>query len=279
MHTRIYRLTLAALVGLAVPAAATEYEASDYLPLAVGNSWTFHHEAFDEDEKWLPGGADPSTWPAYAAHLPKTPSFTITVERTEVIDGKTYYVLSDMPSGGWPPAPPHFLAGKKLRWQGAHLMERTDSGEQESLFRFDGPGAYTIPTTEGDNEVQSSVRPISDTYPVPEFYFHFHGYDGYGEWPGGEGEPWWAARYCRFLAGYGLGGCGEFIEVSDMGKEFFNEINALGATLVKKSRFVGGSGEDSDDSTVTVSYGDARRGRGGDTSLSSSSWGEIKESR
>ena len=87
MHTRINRLTLAALVGLAVPAAPTEYEASDYLPLAVGNSWTFHHVAYDEDEKWLPGGADPFTWPAYAAHLPKTPSFTITVERTEVIDG------------------------------------------------------------------------------------------------------------------------------------------------------------------------------------------------
>lgn len=276
MHTRIYRLTLAALVGLAVPAAAPEYEASDYLPLAVGNSWTFHHEAFDEDEKWLPGGADPSTWPAYAAHLPKTPSFTITVERTEVIDGKTYYVLSDMPSGGWPPAPPHFLAGKKLRWKGAHLMERTDSGEQESVFRFDGPGAYTIPTTEGDNEVQSSVRPISDTYPVPEFYFHFHGYDGYGEWPAGEGEPWTAGRYCWFLPGYGLGGCTEFIRASDYGV-FDNEINPLSATLVKKSRFVGGSSGEDSGSTVTVSYEDARRGR--TTATSSSSWGEIKQLR
>ena len=47
MHTRIYRLTLAALVGLAVPAAAPEYEASDYLPLAVGNSWTFQHMVHD----------------------------------------------------------------------------------------------------------------------------------------------------------------------------------------------------------------------------------------
>ena len=281
MHTRIYRLTLAALVGLAVPAAPTEYEASDYLPLAVGNSWTFQHGVHDYFEKRLPGVADPFTeWPAYAAHIPKTPSFTITVERTEVIDGKTYYVLSDMPSGGWPPAPPHFLAGKKLRWEGAHLMERTDSGEQESLFRFDGPGAYTIPTTEGDNEVVRMGGRTNDTYPVPRFVFWFYGYDGYGEWPGGEGEPWWAGRHCTFLAGYGLGGCTEFIEVSDYGKEFANEIDALSATLVKKKGgFVGGgSGEDSG-STVTVSYGDARRGRGGDTSLSSPSWGEVKQSR
>ena len=47
MHTRTYRLTLAALVGLVGPAAAPEYEASDYLPLAVGNSWTFPHEVYD----------------------------------------------------------------------------------------------------------------------------------------------------------------------------------------------------------------------------------------
>ena len=122
MRTCIYHLTLAALAAIAAlagPAAAPEYEASDYLPLAVGNSWTFHHSVFDFFEKRLPGVADPHTqWPAYAAHIPKTPSFTITVERTEVLDGKTYYVLSDMPSGGWPPAPPHFLAGKKLRWKG-----------------------------------------------------------------------------------------------------------------------------------------------------------------
>ena len=49
MHTRIYRLTLAALVGLAVPATASEYEASDYLPLAVGNSWTFDHDVYDRE--------------------------------------------------------------------------------------------------------------------------------------------------------------------------------------------------------------------------------------
>ena len=271
MHTRIYRLTLAALVGLAVPAAAPEYEASDYLPLAVGNSWTLGHGVYDYFETRIPGDAY-TDWPNY---WEKRGRFTITVERTEEIDGKTYYVLSDMPTTGWPPAPPYFLAGKKLRWKGARLMERTDSGEQ-SLFRFDGPGAYTIPTTEGDNEVQSSVRPISDTYPVPEFYFHSHGYDGYGEWPAGEGEPWTAGRYCWFLPGYGLGGCTEFIRASDYGV-FDNEINPLSATLVKKSRFVGGSSGEDSGSTVTVSYEDARRGR--TTATSSSSWGEIKQLR
>ena len=37
------RLILAALLSLSgvLPAAATDYQASDYLPLAVGNSWTY----------------------------------------------------------------------------------------------------------------------------------------------------------------------------------------------------------------------------------------------
>ena len=32
-------------------------------------------------------------------------------------------------------------------------MERTDTGEQ-SFFRFDGDGRYTIPLTHGDDEVK-----------------------------------------------------------------------------------------------------------------------------
>ena len=110
-------------------------------------------------------------------------------------------------------------------------MERTDTGEQ-SLFRFDGPDLYTIPTTEGDNEVIRSGGHTNDAYPVPRLYFHFHGYDGYGEWPAGEGEPWRAGRYVSFLAGYGLGRCQEFIDASDFGV-FANEITPLSATLVE----------------------------------------------
>ena len=273
MRTCIYHLTLAALASLAVPAAAPDYEPADYLPLAVGNSWTLGHGVYDLLEKWIPGPAD--QWPAYRERRGR---FTITVERTEVIDDKTYYVLSDIPSTGWPPPPPHFLAGKKLRWEGAHLMERTATGEQ-SLFRFDGDNPYTIPTTEGDNEVVRMGGRTNDTYPVPRFVFWFYGYDGYGEWPAGEGESWWAGRHCTFLAGYGLGGCKEFIEASDYGV-FANEINPLSATLVEPPAGGGDSGVrgDSGGTVRTVSYEDARRGRGA-TSTSSSSWGEVKQSR
>ena len=53
MRTPSQRLTVtdlaAAVAVLAVPALtpATDYEASDYLPLAVGNSWTFAHGVLD----------------------------------------------------------------------------------------------------------------------------------------------------------------------------------------------------------------------------------------
>ena len=116
------RLLLAVLLSLSgvLPVAATDYEASDYLPLAVGNSWTYEHEYYDIG---LSGGGLPlysaylDQWPANDEPF-RYPEVTISVLNMEVIDGKTYYVISDMPAN-WPPAPPHFIAGKKLRWEDA----------------------------------------------------------------------------------------------------------------------------------------------------------------
>ena len=65
MHTRIYRLTLAALIAWSGPAPlpATEYEATDYMPLAVGNSWTFQHQWDDYFDRF----GSLSQWSAYLA--------------------------------------------------------------------------------------------------------------------------------------------------------------------------------------------------------------------
>ena len=51
--------------------------------------------------------------------------FTIAGRGTEVIDGRTHYAISDMPPVGR--RPPHFIAGKTLRWAGTHLMEDSQS--------------------------------------------------------------------------------------------------------------------------------------------------------
>ena len=224
-------LTLAVLLGLgwALPAAATDYAVSDYQPLAVGNSWTYEHSH---------SGLDRSQWSAYTAQFPRTPQFTITVERTEVIDGKTYYVISDMPDH-WPPAPPHFIAGRKLRWEGTHLMERTSNGEQ-AIFRFDGTD-YQVSTDEGDFQV--TVR-TSYSNPVPKYGFDFNGGVGGG---------------VRFLAGYGIERAVQIRFSIDV-TTFINEVRPVRAVIGGRQ----------------VEHADAEK-TPIDTSSSSSSWGGVKQ--
>lgn len=235
-------LLLAVLLGLswALPATATDDAAAAYLPLAVGNSWTYVHYYYDLDREW----DDLVQWyPAYyrfstldeSTQLPK---FTITVQGTEVIDGKTYYVLSDMPAN-WPPAPPYFIAGKKLRWKGTHLMERTAEGER-SVFRFDGandPG-YSVETDEGDNLVKAILY-------GPDFY----SFDFYR-------SELRSYRSCGFLENYGCDGCGTAIDGEDH-LVFKNRIISLWAVL-------GGRKVDPEDLLVP-------------TVTSSSSWGQVKK--
>ena len=228
-------LILAALLSLSgvLPAAATDYQASDYLPLAVGNSWTYTH--FYRDVEFT--NTDYDRWPTF---WDRRGQFTITMERTEVIDGKTYYVLNDMPAN-WPPAPPHFIAGKKLRWEGTHLMERTADGEQ-AIYRFDGANeaGYEIPTDEGANRVTVEILPG----PVPVYAFYFHG-------------NFRRNRAFAFLAGYGLdiGGWRIFGEDYPL---FDNKVKSLHAVL-------GGRRVQYEDALIP-------------TSTSSSSWGQVKQS-
>lgn len=236
-------MILAALLSLSgvQPAVA---DASDWLPLAVGNSWTYSHNYFDsslEDGGIVRHSAYWDQWPTLDEPF-LYPEFTITVEQTKVIDGKTYYVISDMPAN-WPPAPPHFIAGKKLRWQGTHLMERTAGGEQ-AIFRFDGvnEAVYEFPMVERDHEVKVWTRPD----PVPMYTFGFRG-------PAIDGS----VRACSFVKNYGIVSCRWKIDrLDELG--FENIARSLWAVL-------GGT---------RVEAADA----GMPTSTSSSSWGQVKQS-
>ena len=166
-------LLAAVLVGLLDSGSAVA-DASDWLPLAVGNSWTYSHRYSDHN-------ADYSQWTNYTAPY-GIPQFTLSVLQTEVIDGKTYFVISDMPEY-WPPVPPQFIAGKKLRWVGDQLMERTVDGEQ-ALFRFggtsgtsgasgaSGEASYAVTTSEGTLQVTSRENRSEHTH---DNYFGFSG--------------------------------------------------------------------------------------------------------
>lgn len=233
MGTKQFRLLWVVLLSLSgvLPAAATDYQASDYLPLAVGNSWTYGHYHSSQAK---------SQWSTYTSQVHDPRQFTIRVERTEIIDSKTYYVISDMPAN-WPPAPPHFIAGKKLRWEGTHLMERTTDGEQ-ALYRFDGANetGYAVSTDEGASRVTVEILPE----PVPVYVFSFH-----GNFEGGQ--------EFGFLAGYGLDIGGWTIFGTDH-PLFTNEIKALRAVI-------GGTSVEYEDALIP-------------TASQSSSWGQVKQS-
>ena len=197
-------LVAAVLVGLLGSGSAVA-DASDWLPLAVGNSWTYSHSYYESGD----GNYDVySQWTNYTAPY-GIPQFILSVLRTEVIDGKTYFVISDMPEY-WPPVPPQFIAGKKLRWVGDQLMERTADGEQ-ALFRFggtsgtSGEASYAVTTPEGTLQITSRERRSEHTH---DNTFSF--------WDGAEAagpsDKWWywsesaprVGAAIIFLKGFGV---------------------------------------------------------------------------
>ena len=103
--------TLIVLAALAsVPLAAQAKNVQDYLPLAVGNSWTYEHD-FSDARSILD---DPSIESTEEALIESREEITISILRTEVIDEDTYYVFSDVSTSVSEGVPRHFLNGKKL---------------------------------------------------------------------------------------------------------------------------------------------------------------------
>ena len=237
-------------------------ETSDFLPLAVGNSWTYEHDYYDYEND----EADRQNWPDWAgAQFP--PQFTISVLRTEVITDTTYYVISEMPEL-WPPAPSYFIAGKKLRWSGDQLMERTDDGEQ-SLYRFSSGASgasgssrpsYSVDTPEGYNKVTiiqsgrfffdldegaSGASSESETYGGPIKHFPY------------------ALGGTAFLKGFGIKGCSDERGSGDA-PLFINYLTAKHAVI--------------DGRTWTVEGAEAAlRSSSSDSSVEGLSWARIKQ--
>lgn len=152
---------------------AQEYRPDDFLPLAVGNSWTYMHGYQDMAyTRPVPGYDWPDERPPDWA-LSGGGEVTITITHTEQIDGKTYYVFSEIPYE-WPPAPYFFLAGKKVRFtEEGRLMERWQDSET-ALFDFGERESYSIPEHEGDTSVGKLYRPIKIFPDWITFYFGGH---------------------------------------------------------------------------------------------------------
>ena len=96
--------------------AAIEINPLDYVLLEVGNRWTYEHLYINDDYEI----GEPFAIPGYPpGHPPDSLTFagkivTIEITHTEVIDGLEYFVFSDA-DYAWPPFPPLFWGGKKVR--------------------------------------------------------------------------------------------------------------------------------------------------------------------
>ena len=186
------RIAVLTVLALAASATAQTKNVQDYLPLAVGNWWTYKHEFIDARSSRAP-----------TIHL--TSELTISIVRTEMIDGETYYVFSDisttMPEG----IPNHFLNSKKLRWDGNNLTEH-DGTRTFSLYRFNIPpdsdsttGEYSIQETHGDTLVRTyagetdrlvhqsfSFQGNPESSPAISFVEHFGVYEVIEGWASGD---------------------------------------------------------------------------------------------
>ena len=267
MQNRMQHLIAAVLIVL-LGSGSVVADASDWLPLAVGNSWTYSHRYNDHQND------DGDTrWPNYTEPLGGTPQFTLSVLDTEDIDGQTYFVISDMPEL-WPPVPSQFIAGKKLRWKGDHLLERTADGEQ-ALFRFDGGGdpskyAYYDVTIQGQTiQVTAWETRANSSH---EYSFHFSGGAGAVRVYDVDAVDYYDLDAGReldevrvelragigFLKGFGVWGCGVGINDGDA-PLFTNLQKAKHAVLDGRTVTI----REAQEASVTTIEGD--------------SWGDIKQ--
>ena len=105
----------------------SEETVSQMLPLAVGNEWTYVHA-------WYSGGAGDD----YFGYV------TVQITGTEIFNGSTYFIFSEMPYD-FPPVPAFFLAGKTVRWDDNNLLFLEDGNESGvGIYHFEEDAGYSV---------------------------------------------------------------------------------------------------------------------------------------
>ena len=270
---------LALLFSLSPAAAQDEgvFEGSpmDFLPLEVGNQWTYKQRYWNYAYSAGWWDRTPETRrlfevPGGYRHPPDSllwveREFTIEITHTEVIDGLEFFVFSQA-DYDWPPLPSLFWAGQKVRLSDEGVLLFRWNGQDVPLYDFNlqHPGRYLIPSyplredlvTKLDvyrwtSETQLLIR-FSVTYPELNLPNSMQG---------------WSGTLIYVLPGYGLG-CNEYYYeqhesifgevLSDVDLLYLNDLEAISAII---------SGE-------VVSYDQVPKRR--DTHVQSSSWGQLK---
>ena len=129
-----------AVVAQETEDAAIEINPLDYVPLAVGNRWTYEHFYMN----YLHGTGEPFDIPGYPPGIPSDSLLfaekivTIEITHTEVIDGLEYFVFSDA-DYDWPPLPDFFWGGKKVRLSDEGFLVFRWNGQELPVYDFGHP--------------------------------------------------------------------------------------------------------------------------------------------
>ena len=231
-----------------------ELNPSEYVPLAVGNSWTYEHSYWNNSYSGEATRYDIEVLKPF--EIPRYPHgegnalppdslllvdriLTIEINHTERIDGREYFVFSDA-DYDWPPLPDFFWAGKKVRLSDEGSLIFRLNGQEVPIYDFgelinlrgqDWLG-YTTVTQESGYTVTlpgESVLPV-DIWRQVLFYeapktsrqHSLVAFDWY--------SPEVGDRYCYFPRGYGIGQCFvRFLGLHDL--IFKNVLTGLSANI------------------------------------------------
>ena len=151
---RLLMLLLVFLIGYTAAGDAQEVEEDaieinplDFVPLEVGNHWTYEHSYMNYHH----GQGEPFDIPGYPpGHPPDSLTFakkivTIEITHTEVIDGLEYFVFSDA-DYAWPPLPYFFWGGKKVRLSAEGFLVFRWNGQDIPVYDF-GPTTHAYTRT------------------------------------------------------------------------------------------------------------------------------------
>lgn len=159
----------------------------EFLPLEVGNQWTYEHSYWndiyyfdiiiffyplDRDFYWAePGSLKRAVvramfeipgypyYPDMQNGFPGEPEgasaggeFTIEITHTEMIEGQEYFVFSDV-EYDWPPVPNLFLAGQKVRFSDEGTLLFRWQGQDIPLYAFRDPNCCSpeYPVLQNEN--------------------------------------------------------------------------------------------------------------------------------
>ena len=265
-----------------LPAAAQdegvfEGRPTDFLPLEVGNQWTYYQTYGNYSYGWrrelAPEARTLFELPGYPYDNPGDPpdsllwvdrEFTIEITHTEVIDGWEYFVFSRA-DYDWPPIPTLFWAGQKVRLSDEGVLLFRWNEQDVPLYDLNPqhPSSYSIPAypIREDLVTKLYVRRWDRDESQIEIIF-----SAIPEINLSTNMPNDSVTFITVLPRYGLVSYSELYYGSPFGEGlFFEPVSLFHNTLYPISAIISGE---------AVSYDQVPRRR--TTHVQSSSWGQLK---